>query len=168
LHIQDHGVVIRLTAVAWTADLAAMKLRTALLLAAMLAVALLGILTIGRTLQQPGAIAEMRSAVAELRAAADSCITALDMSQAELLEYNDRLDSLRLRVRGMETLPPRGVPADSYDIYLRLFRLYNDSAKEWEGRVESLQTERELCSALADRHNVAVDSLRRLLMEAQR
>jgi hypothetical protein len=157
-----------LTAVPLTDDLAAMKFKTALLLAAMMTVALLGILTVGRTLQQPGAIAEMRSIVAELRAAADSCTTALDISQSELLEYNERLDSLRLRVRGMETLPPRGVPADSYDIYLRLFGLYNDSAQAWEGRVESLQVERELCREVTDRHNAAVDSLRRLLMNAQR
>jgi hypothetical protein len=157
-----------LTAVPLTDDLAAMKFKTALLLAAMMTVALLGILTVGRTLQQPGAIAEMRSIVAELRAAADSCTTALDISQSELLEYNERLDSLRLRVRGMETLPPRGVPADSYDIYLRLFGLYNDSAQAWEGRVESLQAERELCREVTDRHNAAVDSLRRLLMNAQR
>jgi hypothetical protein len=145
-----------------------MKVKTALLLAAVLTVALLGILTIGRTLHHPGAIAEMRSMVAELRAAADSCTTALELSQSELLEYNERLDSLRLRVRGMETFLPRGVPADSYDIYLRLFGLYNDSAEAWEGRVESLQMEREQCRAVTDRHNAAVDSLRRLLMDAQR
>jgi hypothetical protein len=146
-----------------------MKRRTPLVLLGVAAgVAALGVLTVGRTLRHPGAVAEMRSAVATLRAAADSCVDGLDASQTELLQYNARLDSMRRRVRGMETLPPRGVPADSYDIYLELFGRYNDSAQTWEARVDALKTEREECQALTERHNVAVDSLRRLLRDAQR
>lgn len=145
-----------------------MKRRTLLLLLGAALLAALGIITVARTLSHPNAVSQLRASIAELRAAADSCTVALDASQHELLEYNARLDSMRERVRGMESLPPRGVPADSYDIYLRLFGLYNDSARAWEGRVEALRAERDECRIATDRHNEAVDSLRRLLRDAPR
>lgn len=145
-----------------------MRRRTLLLLLAAVVVAAFGVVTVARTLQHSSALSDMRFEVAQLRAAADSCASALDTSQVALLRYNDRLDSLRLRVRGMETLPPRGVPADSYDIYLQLFGMYNDSVEQWQGRVDALHAEREECRLLADRHNGAVDSLRQLLRDAAR
>jgi predicted nucleic acid-binding Zn-ribbon protein len=139
-----------------------------MLMLAAAVIAAFGIVTIGRTLAHPGAIADMRSTVAGLRAVADSCATALDDSQSELLQYSDRLDSMRSRVRELEALHPRGVPADSYTSYLRIFGVYNDSAAAWEDRVEELRSERLVCSEAADRHNAAVDSLRRLLARQRR
>ncbi|CAN5720414.1 hypothetical protein BH23GEM9_BH23GEM9_12550 [soil metagenome] len=132
------------------------------------AIAAAGVLTLARTLGEGGAVEEMRENVNELRMAADSCRTVLDRSHGELLEYNERLDSMRGRVREMEALHPRGVPADSYGVYMGAFSRYNDSAGTWGDRVNELQVELEDCRVLTETHNAALDSLRRLLRETQR
>jgi hypothetical protein len=128
-------------------------------------IAAAGIVSLARTLQHPGAIAEMRHSVAELRAAVDSCQALLEENQADLLAHNEWLDSMRARVREMETLHPRGVPADSYSIYMEVFGEYNDSVAGWEQRVDVLQAERAECVALTQAHNAALDSLRRLRLQ---
>jgi hypothetical protein len=140
----------------------------ALLVAVAVLAAAAGIVTIARTLHHPGAIAEMRAEVAGLRAEADSCRAALGVGQQELLSYNEQLDSLRARVREMEALHPRGVPADSYPVYMGVFEQYNDSVAGWDDRVDGLRSERERCIAITERHNVALDSLRRLLAAQRR
>jgi predicted nucleic acid-binding Zn-ribbon protein len=145
-----------------------MKRAHAVVAALLVLVAAAGVLTLGRALQHPGALADMRSTVAELRAAADSCRIALDQQHGELLGYNERLTQMRERVRDLEGLHPRGVPADSYRIYMELFDSYNDSAGQWQGRVDELQAELEACRETADAHNAALDSLRALLQQSQR
>jgi hypothetical protein len=127
-----------------------------------------GIVTVARTLQHPGAIAEVRAELSGLRAAVDSCRTVLDAGQEQLFAYNAHLDSLRGRVREMEALHPRGVPADSYGIYMGVFRQYNDSVAGWDARVDLLQAKRERCVEVTDAHNAVLDSLRRLLAAQQR
>jgi hypothetical protein len=136
-----------------------------LVLAVAIAVAALGMFTLGRTLRHPGALAEMRGTVATLRAAADSCRAGFDEQQAQLLAYNERLQTMRERVRDLEGLHPRGVPADSYGVYIELFQSYNDSAGQWEARVAAVRAELETCRGKADAHNVALDSLRVLIRE---
>jgi hypothetical protein len=145
-----------------------MRRTPALLIALAVLAAAAGIVTIARTLQHPGAISEMRATVAGLRAAVDSCRAVLDASQAGLLTYNAQLDSLHGRVREMEGLHPRGVPADSYDVYMSVFRQYNDSVAGWDARVAELRDERERCVGVTDTHNAALDSLRRLLSAQRR
>jgi hypothetical protein len=140
----------------------------AVLVGAAVLLAAIGIVSLARVLRQPGAIAEMRASVQELRAAADSCHALLGTGQEELLAYNAQLDSMRGRVREMEALHPRGVPADSYGIYMDVFRQYNDSVAEWGGRVDLLRAERERCVDVTGRHNAALDSLRRLLAAQRR
>lgn len=127
-----------------------------------------GLLSVARTLRGPRAIEDMRDVLAELRTATDSCHATLADSQDELLAYSDWLDSARARVRAMEDLHPRGVPADSYAIYMDVFRLYNDSAEMWEVRVAALEAERDACAATTAAHNAAIDSMRRLLEQRRR
>jgi hypothetical protein len=124
-----------------------------------------GIWTVARTLREPTAIAIMRDSVQALRAESDSCRQLLDAGQAELHEYNERLDSLRGRVRELESHDPRGVPADSYAIYMGIFGQYNDSAAAWDGRVDALQDELQRCRSITESHNEAALTLRRLLLE---
>jgi hypothetical protein len=138
------------------------------LVAAVLVLAAAGILSIVRTLHEPTSIALLRDSLGVLRTAVDSCRDDLDAAQASLLDYNERLDSLRARVRGMESLPPRGVPADSYGIYMGLFEAYNDSVSAWDARVDGVQARREECLVLTEAHNAIADSLRRLLAERPR
>lgn len=139
-----------------------------LIIAGVVLVAAAGVLTLGRTLRHPSAVAEMRAEVADLRSAADACRAELEESHEALLRYNVRLDSMRGRVRELEGLHPRGVPADSYPVYIELFRSYNDSAGMWSGRVDSLQADLEACRTRADAYNAALDSLRALQRRQQR
>jgi hypothetical protein len=150
-------------------DLRSMNRRRIILIgAAILVVAAVGLVSVARTLRQPTAIAVMREQLQELRAATDSCHASLANRQRALLAYNERLDSMRVRVREMEGLHPRGVPADSYPAYMQVFESYNDSAAAWEGRVAELQAERDECAAVTAAHNEAADSLRDLLLEQRR
>jgi hypothetical protein len=142
--------------------------RFMLLVTAVAIIAAAGVMSLGRTLWQPGAIAQMREQVQELRAAVDSCHLALADNQRELLSYNEYLDSLRSRVRGMESLHPRGVPADSFQVYMEEFRRYNDSAAVWDARVSELQAERDACAEATAAHNIAIDTLRQLLLTQER
>jgi enamine deaminase RidA (YjgF/YER057c/UK114 family) len=139
--------------------------RFLVLLTAALVIAAAGVLSIGRSLRQPGAIAQTREALQELRTAVDSCHTAVSDNQQELLTYNAYLDSVRARVRELEALHPRGVPADSYASYMREFSRYNDSVGIWDTRVTELQTAREECAAVTAAHNELLDSLRMLLLQ---
>ncbi|HSJ23169.1 MAG TPA: hypothetical protein VK929_00695 [Longimicrobiales bacterium] len=127
-----------------------------------------GLLTVARTFRHTGAIEAMREVIADLRTATDSCHAALAGTQGELLAYSDWLDSARTRVRDMEGLDPRGVPADSYAVYMDAFRVYNDSAAAWDARVSELQVERDECAATTAAHNAAIDSLRQLLEQQRR
>jgi chromosome segregation ATPase len=127
-----------------------------------------GIVSVSRMLQHPGPVEDARAELRQLRAEIDSCQAALDTSQAGLLAYNDQLDSLRGRVREMEALHPRGVPADSYAIYIETFRQYNDSVAGWEQQVETLQETRSDCVSFIAQHNMMLDSLRRLLAAQRR
>lgn len=124
-----------------------------------------GVLSIARTLRQPGEIEMMRDSVQALRSRADECRQLLDAGQAELHAYNARLDSLRGRVRELESHDPRGVPADSYPAYMRIVAQYNDSVGEWSGRVEALQADLGRCREVTEAHNEAALVLRRLIAE---
>jgi hypothetical protein len=142
--------------------------RIAWLGVAVVVLATAGVFSIVRTLHAPAAIAMLRDSLSILRTAADSCRIELDTGQEGLLDYNARLDSLRARVREMESRDPRGVAADSYAIYLGLFEAYNDSVAAWGGRVDELQTRHGDCLVLIEAHNTVADSLRRLLAERAR
>jgi len=130
-----------------------------------LLVATTGLVYLTRTLRGPGAIAQTRDELQQLRIAVDSCQAALAAGQQELHAHNEWLDSLRGRVRGMEALDPRGVPADSYSVYIDIFQSYNDSVANWEARVAELQAERDECAAVTAAHNETQDSLRMLLLD---
>lgn len=107
----------------------------------------------------------VRDQVRQARRAVDSCRMEMSQEEAEFRAYDDRVDSLRVRVRGYEALHPDGVPADSFGAYLEVFDEYNEAVPRWEARADSLRTRWRACRALADEHNVLVDSLRGLLVE---
>jgi hypothetical protein len=100
-----------------------------------------------------------------LRVLADSCRADLEEGSSELNDYDRRLDSLRSRVRHLEAIDPRGIPADSYDLYMRVFDEYNDSVPGWTSRADSLRASWTRCRDLAETHNALADSLRRLLVK---
>lgn len=110
-------------------------------------------------------LSALRDTLRARRVAADSCRRVLSYEEASFREYDDRVDSLRRRVRGYESLDPEGVPADSYGTYLEVFDRYNEAVPGWEARAESLEAVWEECRALVRAHNDVADSVRRLLAE---
>jgi len=127
------------------------------------AVAIPILYAIGRANRPPDIIGPLEDSLRVLRIGADSCRAELERGQRMLNEYDERLDSLRARVRQLESLDRRGVPADSYDVYLGAFDQYNDSAAGWSARTDTLRAHLQRCRSLTELHNMIADSLRRLL-----
>lgn len=107
----------------------------------------------------------LRQDVSVLRSAADSCRAALESEEAQLLAGNARLDSLKSVIDYYEALDPRGVPADSYEIYLETFNTYNSSVPGQTAAADSLQSHWKACRAITEEHNALADSARRLAEE---
>lgn len=105
----------------------------------------------------------MRDSVHSLRRAADACANELERRKAAMTAYSERVDSLRDRIGALEALHARGVPADSYDIYMATFDSYNRGAAEWDEPAGALRATLQSCRATTERHNILVDSLRGLL-----
>jgi hypothetical protein len=102
----------------------------------------------------------LRQEVAELRAAADSCRYALEVEEAGLLTASARLDSLRHVIEYYEGLDPRGVPADSYEVYLDVFNTYNSGVPVQEAAGDTLRGHWQACLEITERHNALADSAR--------
>ena len=137
------------------------RARRMLLAAGVLAGAALLVLVAGMIRRQQ-AVLGVRDELALLRTAVDSCQTALPAEASAFEAYGQRADSLRARVRALEAIDPRGVPADSYRVYLDAFERYNRSVDGWEPRADSLRARWARCRDLTERHNLLADSLRRL------
>lgn len=128
-------------------------------------IAIIAAVRVGRELSGSARISTLRDSLSVLRTSVDSCHVAVDTGEAQLQAYHQRLDSMRLRVRAFEALDVRGVPADSYDIYMTAFTTYNDSAAAWQARVDTVQARLGRCRSLTETHNTVADSLRRILHE---
>lgn len=112
----------------------------------------------------PDVIAPVRDRLHELRAAADSCQASIEGDAARFQAFDAHVDSLRERVRELEGRDRRGVPADSYAMYLEVFDEYNDSVDGWSNRADTVQTRWERCRMLTEAHNLLADSLREMLV----
>ena len=108
----------------------------------------------------------MRDGLVELRASADSCRLALEQEEALLQSSDARFDSLRSLIQRYEGLDPRGVPADSYDLYLEAFNSYNEGIPAREAAGETLQANWDRCTAIIEQHNQLADSARRIAEES--
>lgn len=108
----------------------------------------------------------LRQEVAQLRTAADSCRSALEVEEAALLAASARLDSLRQVVRYYEGLDSRGVPADSYEVYLDVFNAFNRGVPIQEAAGDTLQVHWRACLAITEQHNALADSARAIAEEA--
>ncbi len=107
----------------------------------------------------------LRHQVSELRAAADSCRSALDDEEGQLRASDARFDSLKSLIEYYEGLNPRGVPADSYEVYLEIFTIYNEGIPEREAAGDTLEVHWEACRAITERHNQIADSALALATE---
>lgn len=117
----------------------------------------------------PPSVRERAAAVQDslrgLRAGVDSCRMAVTSEEAGFRRYDERVQELRERVRAYEGLDPRGVPQDSFEVYMDVFERYNEAVPRWKARAESLQAHSERCRRRTQAHNELADSLRTLLVE---
>ncbi len=100
----------------------------------------------------------LRDEMSSLRFAADSCRLALDTEESRLRASDARLDSLRSRIDFFESLDPRGVPADSYQLYMRAFDAYNARIPGRAAAGDTLKAHLESCRAIIEQHNLIADS----------
>lgn len=117
-----------------------------------------------RSLRPPDPRLVLRDTIAVLRAQADSCRNEVNAMAARMRGDSRMLDSMRARVRELEALDRRGVPIDSFDIYMEAFVAYNDSAGLWPEREDSVRARDARCRDVATRHNSLTDSLRALVL----
>ena len=101
---------------------------------------------------------QLRQQLSALRAASDSCLATLQLEESRLLASDSRFDSLRNRIEYYENLDPRGVPADSYEAYLKTFNSYNDAIPARTAAGDSLQVHWDTCRSLVEDHNQIADS----------
>jgi hypothetical protein len=143
------------------------RARRLLLAAVVLAGAALFALAAGMIRRQQ-AVLGVRDQLALLRTSVDSCQAALPAEASVFEAFGQRADSLRARVRALEAIDPRGVPADSYRVYLDALERYNRTVDGWEPRADSLRARWDRCRDLTERHNLLADSLRRLAAPGRR
>ncbi len=116
-------------------------------------------------LMPPSAEEQLQALRAELKAqrsAADSCRAALGREQVALFASDTRLDSLRTEIELFESLDPRGVPTDSYAVYLDVFETYNAGIPSRVAAADSLRIHWTICRAITREHNSLADSARGL------
>jgi hypothetical protein len=114
----------------------------------------------------PRARAEaMRQEVRAAQAEAEECLAALELARSRFEAQTRQTEALGARIRRLEALDDRGVPADSYDVYLETVERFNASIEGWELRGEAVTEEREECLAVVEDRNLLADSLRRILVE---
>jgi hypothetical protein len=110
---------------------------------------------------------ELRPELQRARLAADSCRQALDAERNAFRALITRTDAVKSRIGELEALDRRGVPADSYVIYLAAVDSFNASVPEWEAAADSFRAHRVACEAVVRAHNSLADSARALAEEAQ-
>ncbi len=102
----------------------------------------------------------LRQEMTDLRTAADSCRQALASEEARLVASDERLDSLKALIDYYEGLDPRGVPADSYDVYIEIFNTFNEDIPARAAAGDTLQVHWAACRNLTQQHNAIADSAR--------
>lgn len=114
----------------------------------------------------PRAQAEaVREEVRLAQAEAERCMEELAASNLRFQSQTRQTRAFQSRIEALEALDARGVPADSYDIYLDMIDRFNASIEGWEMRGEALERTQQSCRELIEARNVLADSLRRILVD---
>jgi len=109
---------------------------------------------------------EVRVQVRAAQSAVDLCLARLAVSETRFREQARQTEVLQGRIRRLEGMDPRGVPADSYPEYLETVERFNAAIEGWELRGEVLEDRQQECRGLVEARNVLADSLRGLLVES--
>ena len=105
----------------------------------------------------------MRQRLREQRFAFNSCVSAMAQDELAVQTRLADTDSLRARITTLESLHPRGVPADSFPTYLELVDRFNKAVGAWDTLGELARSRRQDCQGTVEAHNALSDSLRAFL-----
>lgn len=109
---------------------------------------------------------ELRGSLQLARQAADGCRAALRAEEDRFRAFRLRTDSVKSRIGFLEGLDRRGVPADSYRVYLQAVDSFNAAVPDWSAAADSLAGHRSACEDLIRAHNALADSARVLAARA--
>jgi hypothetical protein len=109
---------------------------------------------------------ELRDNLQLARQAADDCSVALRAEEDSFRAFRLRTDSVKSRIGSLEGLDRRGVPADSYRVYLEAVDSFNAAVPGWAAAADSIAAHRAACEDLVRSHNVLADSARGLAARA--
>jgi DNA repair ATPase RecN len=109
---------------------------------------------------------EVRDVVREARAGWEACLDTLDVVERRFRTQAEETERLQARIHRLEAMDPRGVPADSYEVYLEVVDRFNATVQGWEGRLAALRAREAACQDLLEARNELADSLRALLEDA--
>ena len=107
----------------------------------------------------------LRASLHDLRVQLESCRVDAAGDEGDFRTHSDAADSLAIRLKQLESLHVDGVPADSYPVYLDVFREYDDAVSGWDQKAEAAREAWEECRDLTENHNLLADSLRASLVE---
>lgn len=107
----------------------------------------------------------LRQSLHDIRVQLDSCRVDAVGEENDFRTHSDAADSLGARLRQLESLHADGVPADSYPVYLDVFREYDDAVSGWDQKADAARGAWEECRQLTEDHNHLADSLRASLVD---
>ena len=99
------------------------------------------------------------------QAEAERCLDDLETSSLRFDAQQRETRALEERIEVLQSLDDRGVPADSYEVYLEAVDRFNASIERWEMRGEVLESTQSECRSLVEERNLLADSLREILVE---
>jgi len=108
-------------------------------------------------------VEDMRERLRERRFAVNSCLSEMGADELAVEIRLADTESLRSRITALESLDPRGVPADSFPLYSELVDRFNAAVAAWDTLGTEARSSRDECRAFVQAHNSLSDSLRALL-----
>ncbi len=106
----------------------------------------------------------LRDDLLDLRAEVEACLSIRDRSEIRFQGLASETQGLRSDLDSLESLDPRGVPAEAYDGYMELVGEYNDAVDRWETESEGLSELAVRCDSIVAVHNEQAEILQNFLV----
>lgn len=101
-----------------------------------------------------------REQVRDAQAGVDRCLEGLGMAEEAFVSQRTETEALRAQIRRLEAMDARGVPADSYVVYLETVDRFNASIERWGSRGDEVGGQYDTCRALIEDRNAKSDTFR--------
>jgi hypothetical protein len=101
-----------------------------------------------------------REQVRDAQGQVERCLEGLGVAEEAFVSQRTETEALRARIRRLEGMDLRGVPADSYTVYLETVDRFNASVERWGDRGDDLEGQWEACRELIEDRNARADTFR--------